>query len=129
MPQSVTKKGLTTIYYGTTETALLPTTNIIPKSVKYTPAENVMARIENDKGFERATVIGDNGFDVEAVCLWDSSVTYPALGDSITVKRPGDNTGVSCLVTNNPAAAIDTTEKGAATITIKAEYRPDRALA
>jgi len=128
MPQSITKKGLTTIYWGTTETALVPTTIAIPKSVTYKPKENVFGRVENADGFERATVVGDDGFDMEAVCVYNSADTYPALGDTLLVKRPGDSTGKSCLVVNNPAAEIKATEKGAAEITIKAEYRPDRAL-
>lgn len=129
MPQSVTKKGLTTIYWGTTASALLPTSGVNPKSVTYTPRENKFGTVDNDKGFEIATILGDDGFDVVAECLWDSAVTFPALGDTILVKRPGDDTGKSCLVVNNPAAEIKATEKNAATITIKAEYRPDRSLA
>ena len=128
MPQSVTHKGVTTHFWGTDSVGSTISAAIC-ETAEFTPKENVFGRVESNNGFEVSTILGDDGFDVVLTYTYNTAITYPTFGSTITVKLPSDGTGVSCLVTNKPVYEMRATRKGTATIVVKAEYRPDRALA
>ena len=128
MPQSITHKGVTTHFWGTDNVG--PTLSAsICETAKFTPVGGKLASVESNNGFEVSTILGDDGFDVELVYTYNTAITYPTFGSTITVKLPSDGTGVSCLVVNKPVYDMTAARKGTSQITVKAEFRPDRSLA
>lgn len=127
MPQSVTIKGITTVFFGTDNTGPTAPATVICESATFTPVENVFAEVENNLGFTVIEIFGDNGFNFVGEYVYDSAKTWPTLASVVTVKSPTDGTGKSCLVTNKPIYETKVSRKGVAMITVKASYRPDRA--
>lgn len=122
---SVTKKGLTTIYWGT-DGLLTGVSTAIVNSAKYTTVGGKIGMVEDGNGAEVASVLLDDGFDAELECVYDSALSIPDMGDTVTLKRPSDATAVNCLCVANPG--YDASKKNAATFTLKLEYRPNRTL-
>ncbi len=127
MPQSPIIKGTTTIKWGSGSYlgTGLPTTAVV-ESMRITPV-TFDAEIEGNDGFTTTEVLGDNGFDAEITCLYDSALTWPAFGVAVTLKRPTDSTGKLCLVVSTDEQ--DVARKREAKITMKLKYRPDRSTA
>ena len=116
------KKGITTITWGSG--GLAPWGSAIVESITYKP-QMIDAEIEDNDGFTAADVLGDNGFDAEAKCVYDSAVAWPNIGDTATLKSPRDTVGKACLVV---AIAEDASRKKEAMITISLKYRPNMSL-
>lgn len=128
--QDVVLKGITTIFHGTNNVGPTEVAGICPRATfKNAPNTGVINRIENNNGGEVITVLLYDGFDVDLEYVYDSAITWPALGDVVTVKSPTDGAGKSCLVVNSPVEECIAERKKEAMITVKCEYRPDRDLA
>lgn len=130
MPQSVIKKGLTTIFWGTD--ALAPgaagTIGVaIVISATYKP-HPMKGYVEGGNGSTRTTVLLDDGFDCTIECVEDTAITWPLLGDVLALKAPTGAATYNCLVVNSPITSATASRKKEATVTIELEYRPDEAL-
>lgn len=126
MPSSATKKGITTIKWGTDSvlTNAAFTAAVIARMTA-TPKNGAPIEIEGNQGFAAVLVLLDDGFDATVECLYDSAITWPTVGSTTTLKRPTDGSALTCLVTSIEQAAE---RKKEATLTMKLVYRPDVSL-
>lgn len=127
MPSSATKKGITTIKWGTdavlTEAAY---TAAIVARMTATPKNGDPIEIEGNQGFAAALVILNDGFNATMEVLYDSAIEWPAEGDTVEIQRPLDEAPIACLLTSIEQV---TERKKEATLTLKLLYRPDVSLA
>jgi hypothetical protein len=101
-------------------------TNAVVKTYEFTP--KVPRGDEPDpSGFTGTTIILNDGWDASLKCLFDTSIEWPAIGDIISVQNPYEDSPRSCLVESVTPSGGNTPAE-AATITIKCDYRPNRAL-
>lgn len=124
---SPTIKGLTTIKWGSSgsvTTAAL--TNAIVARMSASPKNGAAIEIEDNDGFAKAMVLLDDGFDATLECVYDSAITWPAVGATVTLQRPQDATALNCLL-----ASIESVHerKKEAMLTLKLHYRPGVTLA
>lgn len=87
---SPTKKGLGTIVWGTSPggTNVLPI-GVIVESYDVTPTnDGPIAKIENGDGAIVGKVYLDDGFTGTFTFVYDTSITYPAVADTIVVTIP-----------------------------------------
>lgn len=96
----------------------------VTESIKYTP-HNYVGPLEDGDGFEFATAMLVDGFDAEAVFIFDSTLTLPAEGDTVALKSPRFSTAKDCLLVEIPE---DVQRKKEGMITFKLQYRPNRPL-
>ena len=133
--------GLTTIVWGTR----LATADMVARStwagatvesIAITPKNAApIAEIENGNGAAIAEVLLDDGFDAKVTCLYDTAKTWPALGDTITLRVPNYAGGavahidtlLLCFVAGNHEISL--ARKKEATITLNLRYRPGIACA
>lgn len=113
-------KGLTTIKWGPAGALAALTTAIVARG-SFTPKNGAAFEIEDNEGFTAAMVFLNDGFDASIECVYDSAITWPAVGDAILLKRPRDAAALTCYV----ASIEDIVErKKEAMLTIKVHYRP-----
>ncbi len=127
MPATPIKKGLTTILWGSgtaVPSGALAAAIVVRAS--FTDKNGSAIEIENNDGFAAAMVLLNDGFDATLECVYDSAITWPVIGDTVSLKRPNDVAALNCLV-----ASIDPSveRKKEATISIKVHYRPNVTLA
>jgi hypothetical protein len=123
MPVSATLLGITTLLWGT-PAGVEPVSGAIAKSARVTPYGGKVGNIENGIGSDVTTVLLDGGFDAEIPCEFDSSKTWPELGDVVSLTLP-IGTAKECLVVNNPIYEFNLNRKQSGEIVVKVEYRPD----
>jgi hypothetical protein len=123
MPVSATLLGITTLLWGT-PAGVAPVSGAIVKSARVTTYGGKVGNIENGIGSDVTTVLLDGGFDAEIACEYDSSKTWPELGDVVSLTLPG-GAATECLVINNPVNEFNLNRKQAGEIVVKVEYRPD----
>lgn len=126
MPSSAIKKGITTIKWGSGN-ALTGAgfTSAIVARMTATPKNGDPIEIEGNEGFAAALVVLDDGFNASVECLYDSAITWPAVGTTVTLKRPTDASALNCLLVSREETAE---RKKEATISMKLVYRPDITL-
>jgi hypothetical protein len=126
MPSSATKKGVTTIKWGTDDVLTNAAfTSAVVIRMTATPKNGDPIEIEGNQGFAHALVLLDDGFNATVECLYDSAITWPTVGSTTTLKRPGDGAALTCLVTSIERGAE---RKREATLTMRLVYRPDISL-
>lgn len=118
MPLSATKKGITTIKWGTGSTLGSPSAAIV-ESVRVSPKNKAPIEIEDSDGFAAILVFLKDGFDAEAVSVYDSALTWPSEGDAVTLTIRG--TTYNCWVGSIEDSLA---RKKEATITLSLVYRP-----
>lgn len=116
------KKGVTTIKWGSGSTlksaALL--TAIVARG-SFTPVNGQPFEIEDNDGYTATEVLIDNGFDATVECVYDSALTWPAVGATVALRRPRDAADLNCLLID----IEDTVErKKEAMLTLRIAYRP-----
>lgn len=117
---SATKKGLTTIVWGTDGRLGSPNAAIV-ESLTITPKNAAPIEIEDNNGFTVSQVILDDGFDVVANCLYDTAKTWPAVGGNCNITNLS-NTAFLCLVNAVPKHTLG--RKKEAMIEVSLSYRP-----
>lgn len=127
MPATPIKKGLTTILWGSgtaVPSGALAAAIVVRAS--FTDKSGSAIEIEDNDGFAKAMVLLNDGFDATLECVYDSAITWPAVGDTVILKRPHLTDPVNCLL-----ASIDPSveRKKEATISLKLHYRPNVTLA
>lgn len=131
-------KGITTIQWGSGNTMGSPS-NAVVISGRITPKNGMPIEIEDVNGFTAALVFLDDGFDAEIQMLYDTSLTWPGMAQSVTLTLPtwgADNSGSTggsgtaggatsfkCFVAALPGVEIE--RKKEATISYKLIYRPN----
>lgn len=120
-------KGLTTIKWGSTgAVAAAALTSAIVARASFTGKNGSAIEIEDNEGFAKAMVILADGFDANIECVYDSAITWPAVGDTVALKRPRDTAALNCLLADIEDAQE---RKKEATLTLKLHYRPGVTLA
>lgn len=116
------KKGISTIKWGSSATvAAGALTAAIVARGSFTDKNGQAFEIEDNEGFAAALIFLADGFDGTLECVYDSAITWPAVGDAISLKRPRDAAALQCYV----ASIEDTVErKKEAMLSIKVHYRP-----
>lgn len=119
-------KGISTIVWGTTGKLGTPSGAIV-QSISVTPKHSdTIGEIENGDGAGVALVLLDDGFSARVRCEYDTALTWPAIGDTVTLSLPkigaaGGATEHSCYVTSISA---DLARKREATVEIGLIHRP-----
>lgn len=124
MPQSAILKGITTITWGSGSMTQNGLATCIVESISY-KGKPVIGRVEGNIGTEMAKVLVDDGFDATIKLLYDSSITYPVLGDTISLKSPIHASKLAVVVTGIDE---DVARKKEAMWSCTVEYRPDLGL-
>lgn len=127
MPVSPIKKGLTTISWGSSGAApAAPLSSAIVARASFTPKNGQAVEIEDNDGFTKAMVLLDDGFDATLEVVYDSAITWPAVGDTVQLRRPRDSGNLNCVL----ASIEDTVErKKEAMLSLRLHYRPNMTLA
>lgn len=87
---SAVKKGLTTIIWGTSGILGSPSSAIVA-SISVTPHEGgPVGVIENGDGARvgKIYISESNGFDADVECVYDTALTWPAVGDTVALTLP-----------------------------------------
>lgn len=115
-------KGLATIKWGSSGTvAAGALTAAIFVRGSFTDKNGQAFEIEDNEGFSKALVFLADGFDATIECVYDSAITWPAIGDAISIKRPRDAAALGGYV----ASIEDTVErKKEAMLSLKIHCRP-----
>lgn len=120
MPTPI-KQGLTTIKWGSGATLKSVITAAIVARATFTGKNGAAIEVEDNDGFAAALVVLNDGFDATVECVYDSAITWPAIGVKIAMRRPRDAADLDCLL----ADIEDTVErKKEAMLTLKLHYRP-----
>jgi hypothetical protein len=120
--------GLTTIYWGTRggigSSAL---TGLIVDSISVTPKNSgPIGEIENGDGAAVSLQVLDDGFDAKVKFTYDTSKTYPDIGDAVVIYLPkygaaGGAQSYNCTMVAMPP---DIARKKAAECEMTLVYRP-----
>lgn len=114
-------KGLTTIKWGSGTTTSGALTNAIVARGSFTGKNGQAIEIEDNDGFTKAMVVLEDGFDANVECVYDSAITWPAIGSTVALKRPRDAVALNCLLVD----IEDSVErKKESMLTLKLAYRP-----
>lgn len=119
-------KGTTTIVWGTTTKLGTPSAAVV-EAISVTPKNGEpIADIENGDGASVVAVLLDDGFDAKVTCLYDTALTWPAVGDTVTLSLPkygavGGATSYNCILGGTPKP--DLARKREATIELHLRYR------
>ena len=132
-PVSPTKKGLTTVVWGTKPggTSVAPViAGAIVTSINITPMNGgPVTKIENGDGSVVGKVYLDDGFEADVETIYDTALTYPALFSAVTLTLPAavDLSGGAaaaaypCTLESNP---VKFERKGVAMVTFKVSHNP-----
>jgi hypothetical protein len=125
MAGTLTKKGITTITWGTSDMLGSPVGAIV-ESLQISPKGGSPIEIEDNDGFAATLILVPDGFDATATCLFDTAKTWPAIGAAVTLTLPtgwvDGGTSFSCLLVDKQPQAG---RKKEATIQLKLAYRPN----
>jgi hypothetical protein len=121
--------GLTTIYWGTKGLLSTPTglSGVIVEDCSITPKNaGPIGEIENGDGAAVSLQVLDDGFDAKVKAVYDSSKTWPDVGDAIGIVLPkvgaaGGTTSYSGTLTSIPP---EIKRKEGARIELSIAYRP-----
>lgn len=116
MAVTAVTKGITTIKWGSESVAGGSLATAIVDTWSFRRI-NDRTKIAGNIGSTKATVSIPDGEEVSLNCIYDSAITWPAIGDNITLTRP-TGTAVKYEVTEIEDAGA---RKKEATINIKAE--------
>ena len=92
----------------------------VVESGSITPKNNAPIEIEDNDGFAVTEILLDDGFNASFKCLYDSALTWPAVGDNVTLTLPKRGAKVCTLV----AIGEDISRKREAMITLELTHRP-----
>jgi hypothetical protein len=121
---SATIKGLTTIKWGTAGRLTAGAfTNAVVMRATFTPKNGEPIEIEDNDGFAKALVLLDDGFNATVEVLFDTAITWPAVGDTVALKRPNPNAeaALNCLCASIEQASE---RKKETTLSMRLVYRP-----
>lgn len=121
--------GLTTIYWGTKGSIQSPTgiTGVIVEDVSVTPKNpGPIGEIENGDGASVSVQFLEDGFDAKFKVVYDSSKTWPAVGDPVGIWMPktgaaGGAVSYACTLASIPP---ELKRKEAARLDMTLIYRP-----
>lgn len=119
------KKGLTTIHWGSGSTTSGALAGAVIQRATFTPKNSDPIEIEDNDGFAKTLVLLEDGFNATVECLYDSAISWPAVGDVVSLQRPDDDAPLNCLLVSREEAKE---RKREATLSMRLVYRPDVAL-
>ena len=119
------KKGLTTIQWGSGGTTNGGLSGAVVVRGTFTPKNGDPIEIEDNEGFAKSLILLDDGFNATVECLYDSAIAWPAVGDTVQLKRPSDAAPINCLLSSREEA---TERKKESSLTMRLVYRPGVAL-
>jgi hypothetical protein len=136
-PVSPTVKGLTTIVWGTNPggaSNVLPIGVIVDDYDINPTNQGPVGKIENGDGSLVAKIYLDDGFEGSVTFVYDTTITYPAVGDPIVVKLPSTPAGGGVAAAGAASKSYNCTvdamitpkggRKKEAMATIKFSYNP-----
>jgi hypothetical protein len=136
-PVSPTIKGLTTIVWGTNpggSANMLPIGIIVERGSVKPKNGGPVAEIENGDGSEVCNVYLDDGFDADVTAVYDTALTYPAVGDTVVFKCPSTPAAGSAAAAGAASKSYNTilqampelesARKTEAKISFKLRFRP-----
>lgn len=127
--KAVKATGLTTIYWGTKGLFSSPSglTGVIVEECPVTPKNpGPIGEIENGDGAGTSLQFLDDGFDAKPKVVYDSSKTWPDVGDAVVIYLPkvgaaGGTTSYACTLASIPP---DIRRKEGARMDLTLVYRP-----
>jgi hypothetical protein len=114
------------IYWGTKGVLTTPV-GVIVEDVTITPEnEGSIGSIENGDGAKVSKQYLDDGFKAKIKVVYDRSLTWPAVGDAVTINLPtvGAVGGVTSYVCSLGSIPPEIKRKEAARIELTLEYNP-----
>jgi len=118
-------KGIATLIWGT-QNGFGTITGAIIESISADAKNQEPIEIEDGQGFAAVQVLLDDGFNAKVTMVYDTSKTWPAVGDTVALNLPkygaaGGTQSYACLV---GSFSTSQERKKETTITVNLTYRP-----